>query len=467
MAGTDFLHGVEVIEIDDGPRPIRTVRSAVIGLIGTAPDANAAEFPLNQPVLIAGSRLKAAKLDTTGNRKGTLPNAVDQIFDQIGAVIIVIRVEEGATPDDMTHVLGGVDADGSYRGVHALLGAQSALGFTPRILLAPHYTHQRPIGVNEVELSNKGKDYTTATVTISGGGGTGAKAQATIKNGKIDAITITAPGSGYTDNPTITIDGDGSGAVATAKTGAAANPVVAELIGLAERLRAVIVADGPNTTDEAAVQMAQDFGSKRVYLVDPFVKVARGGTIVNEPASPAVAGLIAKIDYDRGFWWSPSNQAINGIVGTSRPIDFALGDKSARANLLNEKNVATIIRENGYRLWGNRTLSHDAKWAFLSVVRTSDIINDSILRAHLWAVDRNITKTYFDDVSESVNAYLRELRALGAIHGGTCYPDGELNSPASIKDGKAWFNIDFTPPFPAEHVIFRSRIVDDYLEELV
>jgi len=97
MAGTDFLHGVEVIEIDDGPRPIRTVRSAVIGLIGTAPDANTAEFPLNQPVLIAGSRLKAAKLDTTGERKGTLPNAVDQIFDQIGAVVVVIRVEEGAT----------------------------------------------------------------------------------------------------------------------------------------------------------------------------------------------------------------------------------------------------------------------------------------------------------------------------------------------------------------------------------
>jgi len=180
-----------------------------------------------------------------------------------------------------------------------------------------------------------------------------------------------------------------------------------------------------------------------------------------------VAGLIAKIDYERGFWWSPSNQNINGIVGTARPIDFALGDRSSRANLLNEQNIATIIREDGYRLWGNRTLSSDQKWAFLSVVRTSDIINDSILRAHLWAVDRNITKTYYDDVSESVNAYLRELKALGAILGGTCYPDGELNSPSSIKDGKAWFNIDFTPPYPAEHVIFRSSIVEDYLEELV
>jgi len=167
MAGTDFLHGVEVIEIDDGSRPIRTVRSAVIGIIGTAPDASGAEFPLNTPVLIAGSRLKAAKLDTTGEGKGTLPHAIDQIFDQIGAVIVVIRVEEGANADDMTHVLGGVEAGGAYRGVHALIGAQSALGLTPRILLAPGYTHQRPIGVNQIELSNKGKDYSQATVTIS------------------------------------------------------------------------------------------------------------------------------------------------------------------------------------------------------------------------------------------------------------------------------------------------------------
>ncbi|TIU89164.1 MAG: phage tail protein, partial [Mesorhizobium sp.] len=189
--------------------------------------------------------------------------------------------------------------------------------------------------------------------------------------------------------------------------------------------------------------------------------------VVNEPASSAVAGLIAKIDNDRGFWWSPSNQNINGIVGTARAIDFALGDFNSRANLLNEGNVATIIREDGYRLWGNRTLSSDQKFAFLSVVRTADIINDSILRAHLWAVDRNITKTYIDDVEESVNAYIRSLVAMGALIGGRCYADPDLNSPASISEGKVWFNIDFTPPYPAEHVIFRSRIVNDFLEDLV
>ena len=85
-----FLHGVEVIEIDAGPRPIRTVRSAVIGLVGTAPDADPELFPLHMPVLIAGRRTEAAGLGTTG----TLPAAIDDIFDQTGALMVVVRVPE-------------------------------------------------------------------------------------------------------------------------------------------------------------------------------------------------------------------------------------------------------------------------------------------------------------------------------------------------------------------------------------
>ncbi|MBB4316179.1 phage tail sheath family protein [Roseospira marina] len=228
-----------------------------------------------------------------------------------------------------------------------------------------------------------------------------------------------------------------------------------------------ILADGPNTTDAAAMAYRGDWGSARVYVIDPWVRVSREGAMVSEPASARVAGLIARIDNDRGFWWSPSNQTINGIVGTARPVDFALGDASARANVLNAREVATLIREDGYRLWGNRTCSDDPLFAFLSVRRTADIIQDSLLRAHLWAVDRNITKTYLEDVAEGVNAYLRSLQAQGAILGGRCWPDPDLNSPMNIADGKVFFNFDFTPPYPAEHITFRSHLVADYLEEIL
>ena len=90
----NFLHGVEVLEIDTGSRPISTVRSSVIGIVGTAPLADEEAFPLNTPVLIAGSLREAAKLkakeDTENKGPGTLPDAMDSIFDQAGAVVVVI-----------------------------------------------------------------------------------------------------------------------------------------------------------------------------------------------------------------------------------------------------------------------------------------------------------------------------------------------------------------------------------------
>ena len=391
-----FLHGIQNVTVDDGSRPITTVRSSTIGIIGSAPDADPLIFPLNKPVLIAGSRIEAAKLGETG----TLPQAIDSIFDQVGAVLVVVRIEEGETEAvTLVNVLGGVDANtGTYEGVHAFLAAENIVGFVPKILIAPGYTHTRTAAVGQ--------------------------------------------------------------------TPATSNPVVAELNGIAERLKAVIIADGPNTNDADAIAYSKDFGSKRVFLVDPKVLKTVDGTTSSEWSSACVAGLIAKSDNERGWWWSPSNQEINGIIGTSRAIDFAMGDASCRANLLNENNVATIIRQNGYRLWGNRTLSSDSKWAFLCVVRTADMIDESLKAAHLWAVDRGITKTYVSDVIEGVNAYLRYLTNIGAILGGSCWADPDLNSADQIAQGKVYFDFDFTPVYPAEHVIFRSHLVNDYIKEI-
>jgi len=402
---TQFLHGVEVIEINDGARPIQTVKSSVIGLVGTAPQG-----PVNTPTLILGSRAKAAEIfgeNNDANKDYTIPKALDGIFDQAGAMVVVINVADPANPAHLTtgildpaniidaDVVGGVDgATGQYKGVHALLSANTELAVTPRILIAPNFTHDMPSGN--------------------------------------------------------------------------ANPVVSELLGIAENLRAIIIADLPNTNDTDAIDYVGDFGSARVFAVYPWVKVLDSlGVIVEEPSSARVAGLIVKSDNDRGFWWSPSNLVINGIVGISKPIDFVLGDINSKANYLNENNITTIIQESGFRLWGNRTLSADPKWAFLQARRTADMINDSLLKAHLWAVDRNITKTYIEDVLEGVNNYLRYLKNIGAIIGGTAFADPELNTPDQIAQGKVTFEFDFTPPYPAEHIIFRSRMTDDYLSEII
>jgi phage tail sheath protein FI len=462
MAAT-FLHGVEAIEDTTGARPIRLAPTSIIGIVGTAPDATSA-FPLNTPTLISGSRTQAAPLGATG----TLPNAIDNILDQTGARIVVVRVEEGAdAAETRANVIGGVNASGNYEGVHAFLAAESTLGFKPRILIAPGFTDVRPTdGISSIDVDTAGSGYTTApTVTITGDG-EGATATATVAGGEVTAVTLTNPGEGYTEATITFSGGGGTGAAASANFGTVRNPVVAEMLGILQKLRAVAFIDGPNTTDAAAITYRGDWGSDRLMVVDPKVKVSRSGSIVSEPASSVFAGVQARVDNDLGFWWSLSNQLINGIVGTGRAIDFSLGDATSRANNLNENEVSTIIRQDGYRTWGNRSCTADAKYQFLAVRRTADIIADSIQAAHLWAVDRPITRTYYEDVTEGVNNFIRSLVARGAILGGECYVDPELNQSADIQNGNATFCYDFTPVYPAERVTFVAKLVDNYLVEL-
>jgi phage tail sheath protein FI len=82
------------------------------------------------------------------------------------------------------------------------------------------------------------------------------------------------------------------------------------LDALAGKLRAIAIVDGPNTTDEAAIEYRENFGSKRVFLVDPGVKTwdTELSATVDAPASAWVAGLFAWTDAEYGFWASPSNK---------------------------------------------------------------------------------------------------------------------------------------------------------------
>lgn len=131
---SDYHHGVRVLEINEGVRPIRTVETSVIGLIATADDADASTFPLNTPVLVTNVRSASGKAGTTG----TLARVLDAIADETSPLCVVVRVEEGATDAETTsNVIGTVTADGKYTGMKALLAAQAQLGVKPRILGAP------------------------------------------------------------------------------------------------------------------------------------------------------------------------------------------------------------------------------------------------------------------------------------------------------------------------------------------
>ena len=178
-------------------------------------------------------------------------------------------------------------------------------------------------------------------------------------------------------------------------------------------------------------------GSCRVFAGDPKVVVpAAGGGTAEAPAYGYFAGLIASVADKVGWWVSPSNREIRGVLGTSGCVSPGLGDRDAEANKLNERHLATIVRANGYRLRGNRTCSSEPRWQYLSVVRTAGRINEDVVESHLRAVERNITRTYVPDVVKGVNAYPRSLFAEAAIPAGRCRADPDLNQKSQVQGGE-------------------------------
>ncbi len=137
---TDYHHGARVTEITGGVRPIRTVSTAVIGIVATSSDADPATFPLNTPVLLTSVLAGIGKAGV----QGTLANTLKAISDQTNALTIVVRVEDGAgadatakLADQTSKVIGTVTASGQYTGMKALLTAQAKFGVKPRILGCP------------------------------------------------------------------------------------------------------------------------------------------------------------------------------------------------------------------------------------------------------------------------------------------------------------------------------------------
>jgi phage tail sheath protein FI len=245
--------------------------------------------------------------------------------------------------------------------------------------------------------------------------------------------------------------------------------VATAMDALAGKLRAIAIIDGPNTTDEAAMAYALNFGSKRLFLVDPGVQFwdTVESATVDAPGSAWTAGLFAWTDAEYGYWASPSNKEFVGITGTSRPVEYLDGDATCRANLLNNANITTIIRDGGFRLWGNRTLSSDPKWAFITRVRTCDILMDAVQAGHKWAVDRSITKTYVKDVTEGLQAFMRDEKNRGAVINFEVYSDDEMSTASQIMQGKVYWRIRFTDVPPAENPNFLFEVTDQWATEVL
>lgn len=483
-----FLHGVEVIQIDSGSRAIQTVKTAVIGLVGTAPDAEGAVAATLQK----GSAVINDGLNFTAKELGTGGNAVSLTFVDPSTADAEIEVSVDV---QKIKVSLATDADGELSSTAN--DVKDALEAAPE---AAALVSVEVLGTGEGIVVNDSESYLSGgsnepfplnkPVAVAGSqqqanrlgkAGTLYKAFDDIFD-QTGALVITIRvAEGDTDAETQANVIKGMAALLSAKTETGYKPriliapefsqfdgVAAEMQSKAARLRGVAYFDCDRIADYTDAIKRQRKYDKRCEVMWPWVTVFDDDLAknVDRPLSARAAGLRARIDAENGAWWSKSNQEIYGIVGTAQPVDWALDDPNTTANMLNENHVSTVIQQDGYRYWGNRNCSSDTEWMYEQTVRTADMINDSIETSHLWAVDRNLTRTYFDEVSEGVNDYLRQLKAEGAIYDGSCWVDKDINTSSTVKQGLAYFDFDFEPPFPAEHIIFRSRLNGDYIDEV-
>lgn len=463
----NFLHGVETIEITKGPRPIRQVKTAVVGLIGTAPAG-----AVNAPVIVLSTRDAAQFGDAAVAAGFTIPQALDAIFDQGAGTVIVINVCDPAThrtavsneATTLSTITGRAKLAWPYVSNVVVRGA----GGTPTYAPGTDYTVD----------AEKGEIVRVPSGTIPAG------AALQVSYERINPTLVT-PAAVI---GTITAGGQRTGIQALDDTynrfGFNAKLVLApvfctllsvstEMIAMAHRLRAMTLIDAPvGVTVQQAVQGRGPAGtinfntsSERAILCYPHLRVFDLATGVErlEPFSQRLAGVICRRDVENGYWWSPSNAEIMGITGVERAITARVNDPQSEANLLNENGIVTLFNSfgTGLRSWGNRSaawpsLTHPRN--FINVRRTADVLHESVEFSMLQFIDQPINDALIDAIKGSVDAFIRTLISRGALIDGSCTYDPAKNPPTQVALGHLTFDISFMPPTPCERITFESFI---------
>ncbi|MCK9997967.1 phage tail sheath protein [Providencia rettgeri] len=378
----DYHHGVRVIELNEGTRPIRTINTAIVGMVCTADDADTKAFPLNTPVLITDVKNAAGKAGETG----TLARSLDAIGNQSKPITVVVRVEQGESEAETTsNIIGGTTPDGRKTGLQALTVAQGRLGVKPRILAVPAHDTQ--------------------------------------------AVSST-------------------------------------LAGIAQKMRAMayISAYGSKTISDA-IDYRKNFNQRELMLIWP--EFQSWDTVANAEsniyATACALGLRAKIDNEIGWHKTLSNVGVNGVTGISADVSWDLQDPATDAGLLNENDITTLIRNNGFKFWGSRTCSDDPLFAFESYTRTAQVLSDTIAEGLDWSIDGTLNPSLARDIIESINAKLRSMTTQGYLLGGECWFDPDVNTKEELKSGKLYIDYDYTAVPPLENLLLRQRITDRYL----
>ncbi|EFH2440682.1 phage tail sheath family protein, partial [Escherichia coli] len=193
--------------------------------------------------------------------------------------------------------------------------------------------------------------------------------------------------------------------------------VTSSLCVIAEKLRAFVYAgcNGCDTMAEAITYRAK-FSARELMLLWPDFIAYNPVSGENEvfPAAAYACGLRALIDSEQGWHKSLSNVALKNVLGMSRQVFWSLQAEDSDANNLNNKEITTIIRRNGFRFWGNRT-AETSDYIFEVYTRTAQILADTIAEAQFETVDEPLTPANVKDVVSAIRAKLNALVTAGKL----------------------------------------------------
>ena len=234
--------------------------------------------------------------------------------------------------------------------------------------------------------------------------------------------------------------------------------VTTAMVSLAEQSRSMVYARAVGSTKEAAATYRENFGSRELCLHWP--DFTNGANTVE--AGAVALGLRAKIDNVTGWHKTLSNVPVNGVTGISKDVSWLQQSMETDAGYLNSHEITALIRQEGFRFWGNRTCSDDPLFAFESFARTAHILADTMAEAHFWANDKVMSPGLVKDIIEGVNAKMREWVQYGYLIGGSAWYDPDVNTAATLSAGRIAIDYDYTPTPPLEDLMFRQRITDRY-----
>ncbi|NHQ83165.1 phage tail sheath family protein [Chromobacterium vaccinii] len=466
----NYLHGVETVRIDRAARAVQVVKSAVIALIGCAPVGaiNAATLCLSESDAAQFGPLLAGF---------NIPDTLDAIYDQGAGTVIVINVLDPARHASVVASESAAfdPATGRLKTARPAISGLVVKSGATNYVVGTDYTVNQVTG--EVVRKASGSIAAGATVQLSYSYADPAKVTPADLIGAIDAITGAKSGMKLLPD---TYQRFGFFPKVLVAPGYASLPAIsAELTAWAEKLGGKALLDAPiGTRRDQVVAMRGptvanspfNTSSRAAVLCYPHVRVydeASDGTRL-QPLSARLAGVIAAKDLERGYWWSPSNTEIKGIVGLELDLSARIDDSQSDVNLLNSVGIVTVFNSfgSGFRAWGNRNANYPVETGlttFISVTRTQDIIDESIRYFSLQHMDKPFNQMLVDTIVESINQFLRKLQGDGAVLGGECWYDPARQTEAELANGHAVFSYKFTPPPPFERGTYESVLTGEYL----